>query len=500
MTVQFEDIRTIGVVGAGFMGAGIAQVLATSGLEVVLADRDSQALGRAQSEISSRIERLSEKGLMLPDEASTSRERVTYVNDLDLMSNTQVVIEAIFERLDVKQSLFEELENIVSPDTILATNTSSISIASIYQRLRYSERACGMHFFSPVPLMKLVEIIPGPFTASPVIEMVRKLAGRMGKTPVLAKDGPGFLVNLGGRAYSTEALHIVAEKVADPAQVDRIMTGSFGFRMGPFELMDMTGVDTNLAVTTYVHEGYQFDPRIKTVPLQKQLVDSGRRGRKVSAGFYDYPRAQPARTPKPLAGQTRPLTATWLEPHPGFHLLAEHGLKLSAAGGEGPVLICPLGEDASTAVAKLSLDPTRVVAIDFSGVERRMLTLMTPPVTSKWLEQVAGWLRNAGFAVEIVNDSPGFVAQRILAMIINLCCEMAQTGVGSPKDIDIAMQLGLNYPCGPFALGETMGASQVWTILLNLQAITGSDRYRPSLWLRRRAQLGLSLRAEIQPP
>jgi 3-hydroxybutyryl-CoA dehydrogenase len=413
------------------------------------------------------------------------------------MAEAQVVIEAVVERLEVKQTLFQHLESIVSADTIFATNTSSISIASIGQGVERRNRVCGMHFFNPVPLMKLVEIIPGPFTDLDVVATIKQLAQSMGKISVLAKDGPGFLVNLGGRAYSTEALHILAEGVATPEQIDRIMTGSLGFRMGPFELMDLTGIDTNFAVSTYVHKGHQFDPRLKTVPSQERLVESGRFGRKTGAGFYDYSTPRPKALPRPVAGPRTPLMAVLPESHQGFGILAESGLT-SSSSAYAPILISPWGEDASTAAARQSLDPARVVAIDFTGIDRQMITVMTPPVASEYLGPVVDWLFSAGIAVEVVDDSPGFVAQRILAMIVNLGCEMAQSGVGSPEDIDTAMQLGLNYPGGPLGMGDRMGASRVWEVLQNMQFVTGSDRYRPSLWLRRRAQLGLSLQSS--PP
>jgi 3-hydroxybutyryl-CoA dehydrogenase len=498
MAFQYQDIRTVGVVGAGLMGVGIAQVLATSGYDVVLIDLGADAVNTAIADIRTRLAGLADKQRLSEAEANAASQRRRPAAHLSEMSDAQLVIEAVVERIDVKQALFQQLEGIVSPDTILATNTSSLSIAAIGKALTRRERICGMHFFNPVPVMRLVEIIPGYFTDAQVVETLERLTLEMKKVSVRAKDGPGFLVNLGGRAFITEALHIVAEQVATPEQIDRIMTESLGFRMGPFELSDFTGIDTNLAVTTYIHQGHQFDPRLKTVPFQERLVEAGRFGRKSGGGYYDYPRATADRMSRPTVGPQRALLASLPEAHPCFDKLGQCGLAASYAD-DTPILVSPRGEDATSMAVRLSLDPQRVVAIDFTGLERRFLTVMTPPVASRTLPLVLDRLQNAGYAVEVVSDSPAFVAPRILAMIVNLASEMAQTGVASPDDIETAMQLGLNYPEGPLAMGNRVGAALVLHTLQNLQAVTGSDRYRPSLWLRRRAQLGVGL-AMITPP
>lgn len=494
MALSIEDVNTVGVVGAGLMGAGIAQVLACSGYRVILGDQNEKALRAATDGIAARIDRLAEKGRMDMSEAAAAKDRLSTSGDLGAMAPAQVVIEAIIERLEIKQTLFQQLEEIVAEDAILASNTSSLSIAAIGKPCRRRERICGLHFFNPVPLMKLVEVIRGPYTSDAVDDLAVRLVERMQKVSVHAADRAGFLVNLGGRAFYTEALHIEAEGVATPAQIDRIMKLAAGFRMGPFELMDLTGIDTNHPVTNFIHEGYQYDPRLKTTPLHGYMVEAGRFGRKAGVGYYDYSTDQPAPPAPPEPGLRVPLKVVLPENEQLFDVLAESGLERIGDDGTSPILISPIGEDATTVVHRLSLDPQRVVAVDFSGIKARIVTVMTPPGGGGVLGQVVDWLKNTGLQVEVIEDSPGFVAPRILAAIVNLCCEMAQISIASPADIGTAMKLGLNYPFDPLELGDRMGAGKVFRILSEIQAVTGSDRYRPSLWLRRRAQIGLSLR------
>lgn len=496
MAYAFNDVRKLGVIGAGLMGAGIAQVLATSGFEVVLNDQNEEALAAAESAIKARIDRLAEKGKLDAAEADAAKARLVVTPELGAMGDVQMVIEAIIERLDIKQGLFAQLEGIVSPETILASNTSSLSIASIAKNCERRERVVGMHFFNPVPLMRLVEVIGGAASDPVAIEATYKLGEAMGKVPVIAKDGPGFIVNLGGRAYYTEGLHIEAEGVAPPEQIDRIMKMAAGFRMGPFELMDLTGIDTNFPVSTFIFNGYHGDPRLRTTPLHGYMVEAGRFGRKVGQGYYDYSKELPALPVPPEAGAKEALAAVLPEDAGAFAPLVARGLEACADDGNAPILVSPVGEDTTTIVARLGLDPRRTVAVDFTGVEMGIVTVMTAPGGSDVLERVVAWLDNAGLHVEAIKDSPGFVAPRIIAMIVNLCSEMAQIGVGSPEDLGKAMTLGLNYPFNPLEYGDRIGAGRVLATMQGLQSVTGSERYRPSLWLKRRALLGLSLRAE----
>ena len=486
-------MQVIGVVGSGAMGAGIAQVALTAGLEVILYDLDQAALQRACGEIGARLRRLVEKGQLGEAEAADAMDSLVLATDLSNLAPAEAVIEAIVERLEPKQTLFAKLEELVSPEAILATNTSSLSVAQIAARCRHPERVCGLHFFNPVPLMKLVEVIAAPATSDAVAERATALARQFGKTAVQVRDGPGFLVNLAGRAYVTEALQIVQEGVADVATVDRIMRDGAGFRMGPFELMDLTGIDVNFPATTTIYQGYQHDPRLRTTTLHEAMFNAGRFGRKTGRGFHEYgegvaaaAEVAPEAAPGPFAARI-----AGGDEGPGWAALRGAGLQ----DGGDLALVAPDGEDATAVCHWLSLDPAKTVAIDFTGLERKHLTLMTAPGGGDAAARAATWLRGRGYRVETVRDSPGFVLQRILATIANLGCELAQIGVGAPADIDTAMRLAQNYPKGPLEWAEHLGTRRVHEILRNLQSITGSDRYRPSLWLRRRALLGLPIHA-----
>ncbi len=498
---QPEPLDTLGVVGAGAMGAGLAQTALTAGLGVILHDASAAALERARGEVHARIGRLAEKGRITAQAAAEAEGRLTLTERLDGLAPAQIVIEAIVEQLEPKQRLFAALEEIVPAGTVLATNTSSLPVAAIARACRHRERICGLHFFNPVPLMRLVEVVPAADTSERTVERACALARRLGKTAVRVKDVPGFLVNLLGRAYMTEALQIQHESVAPVAVIDRIMREAAGFRMGPFELMDLTGIDVNFPATRVVYEGFQHDPRLKTTPLHESLFMAGQLGRKSGRGFYDY-RAGPAAVSGSAAEEPGaapaggpPVTAWIAEGASGLETLFERGLKAVAADGAEAILVSPGGEDAATAAARLRLDPARVVAVDFLGIERSFVTLMAPAGGGGAAQRLAGFLRETGLSVAVVKDSPGFVAPRILAMVVNLACEIAQMGIGTPEDIDVAMRLAQNYPRGPFEWGEWLGAQRVFETLRQMQDITGSDRYRPSLWLRRRALLGLPLRA-----
>ena len=486
----------LGVVGAGAMGSGIAQVALTGGMTVFLTDANAAQLDKAHAGLFARLDRLAEKGEQKPDAVAAAKDRLRLVRGVSELAPCGVVVEAIVENLEVKRALFRDIEAAVGEDAIIASNTSSIPIAAIAQACRHRRRVAGMHFFNPVPLMRLVEIIAATDTDPAVTETLSELGKRMGRTPVTVKDAPGFLVNFGGRAYYQEALHILQEGVATPDDIDLVMRECCGFRMGPFELLDLTGIDVNYPVSEIVHKGYWYDPRIKTTPLHESMHLAGRFGRKTGIGFhrYDTEGRKLASAPLPTPSAAKPAGIIVPEPEEGLVALAVAAGATTHAPDDGahPIVVAPWGEDCTAAVVRLGLDVRRTVAIDLAHDTSKRITMMMAPGGDPAVgDSVAAMLAAAGRAVTRIKDSPCFITQRITAMIANIGCEMAQMRLASPADIDKAMQLGLNYPLGPLGFADKIGVKRTFAIMSALQAATGSDRYRPSLWLRRRALLDL---------
>ncbi|MBS7699675.1 MULTISPECIES: 3-hydroxyacyl-CoA dehydrogenase [unclassified Chelatococcus] len=499
MATIMESRLILGIVGAGAMGSGIAQVASAAGVEVRLFDTRAGAAEAARGDIARRLRKRVDEGKLKTEEAEASISCVVAVDVLAALADCNVVIEAIVENLEAKRSLFKALEDIVGQDTILASNTSSLPIGAIAAGLRHRGRVGGLHFFNPVPLMRLVEVIPGPETTDVVVAALTDLGRRLGREPVLVRDTPGFLVNLGGRAYATEALAILHENIASPAEIDAVMRDCCGFRMGPFELMDLTGIDVNFPVTRFVHESFFGDPRLRSTPYHRYLMETGQLGRKTGRGFYAYG----SHAGKPSADATSaggaPAQVVLVERCDRLVKFADElGLRcLASDDGTSPLLCAPLGEDATAFATRHGVDARRLIALDLSFDTSKRVTVMTAPGSDLAMRQaIIDTLIARGRSVTAIADSPGFIAQRIVAMVANLGCEMAQAGLAAPRDIDKAMRLGLNYPQGPLEFVESCGARNILAILTTLQALTGDDRYRPSQWLRRRASLGVPVWTE----
>jgi 3-hydroxybutyryl-CoA dehydrogenase len=492
-----QDLK-IGIVGAGAMGRGIAQVSVTGGMQAIIFDADDGAAQTAVDFIFGMIGRSVEKGRMEAEEGQAATNLLKVATTIDDLKDCDLVVEAIVENIDIKQTVFKQLEDVVSTDTIIASNTSSIRISSIASACTHRGRIAGLHFFNPVPLMKLVEVINGTDTSAEVTAALEVIGKRMGRVPVVVKDAPGFLVNLGGRAYTTESLRIVSEGVATPFEVDAIMRDACGFRMGPFELMDLTGIDVNFPVSQIIYKGYFHDKRLSTYPLHESMMEAGRLGRKTKAGFYEYDENGTIIRPEvdmPVNG-TSAQVVSLAEPSDALKtILRDTGVTLLAEDdGISPILADPIGEDCTALCQRLGLDATRLVAIDtHTGVYSRATVMAAPGVDEAIIASVIVMLKGVATAVTRVKDNPGFVAQRIRAMIANLGCEMAQIGIATPEDIDKGMKLGLNYPLGSVELAENMGTYNTYRILEQIQKITGEERYRPSQWLRRRALLDLPI-------
>ncbi len=294
-------MQQIGILGAGSMGSGIAQVAATAGHDVILFDTNPEALQKASTKLQKILNRLVEKGRLNDAEAKAIFGRIYMVDSLETYKDCGLVIEAIIENLDIKKKVFAKLESIVSPQCILATNTSSLSVASIAAACEDPSRVIGIHFFNPAPLMKLVEIIPAIQTSEAALEKSREMIDSWGKLTVIAKDTPGFIVNRVARPFYGEALRIYEEGLADIPTIDWAMTELGGFRMGPFQLMDYIGNDINYTVTETVFKAFYYDPRYKPAFTQKRMAEAGYLGRKSGRGYYDY--SENAENPKPKEGQ-----------------------------------------------------------------------------------------------------------------------------------------------------------------------------------------------------
>ncbi len=281
-------IKYIGIIGSGTMGGGIAQVAAQSGFNVILYDVESSMLTRAINNLTSTFNKLVEKGKLKQEEAEATLARITTVTSLNNLAPCDFIIEAAPEKLDLKQSLFSNLESLISDNSILATNTSTLSVTQIASGCKRPQNVVGMHFFNPAPLLPLVEVIAGAVTADSVVAATLDLAKRMGKTAVQVKDVPGFIVNRVARPFYLEALRLLEEGVADHATLDKLIRDGGGFRMGPFELMDLIGLDINYAASISVYESYFHEPRYRPSLAQQRMVESGRLGRKTGRGWYEY--------------------------------------------------------------------------------------------------------------------------------------------------------------------------------------------------------------------
>lgn len=494
LDVQRPDL-TVAIIGCGVMGQGIGQIAAQAGCRVLIFDTRPGAAETAKAAIGGVFAKLIERGRLTQDQATAATDRLTPVTELTEIGDAHVVIEAIVEALDAKRALVGELEIVVSQDCLIATNTSSLSVTAIAAAAKHPERMAGFHFFNPVPLMKVVEVIDGALTASWVTPALIALAHRMGHRPVRAKDAPGFLVNHAGRGYGTEALRILGESVADVATIDAILKGACGFRMGPFELLDLTGLDVSHPVMESIYHQFYEEPRFRPSPITAQRLAAGLLGRKSKRGFYDYagkPEAAPEATPGPLP------TSIWITEGPNAERIAgialATGVQVGTPDSADLIIVPLLGEDASTATQRLGLDPKRCMGIDaLFGLESHRTLVATPATNAETRAAALAVFTADGKAASVIADSPGAIAQRVLATIVNIASDIAQQRIATPADIDAAVMLGLGYPQGPLAWGDAVGPRNILRILETLLAITGDPRYRASLWLRRRAQLGLSL-------
>ena len=496
---------SIAVVGTGVMGRGIAQIAAQAGVRAFLFDTRAGAAAEARQSVASQLQRLAEKGRITQEAVQAATDKLVVASSLAELAPCHVIVEAIVENLEAKRALFAELEAVVGADCILASNTSSLQVTAIAARCRNPERVAGYHFFNPVPLMKVVEVVDGLKTAGWVCDALAALALRCGHKPVRAKDTPGFIVNHAGRGYGTEGLRIAGEGIADFYAIDRVLRDAAGFRMGPFELFDLTGLDVSHPVMESIYHQYYEEPRYTPSTITAQRLSAGVFGRKSGGqGFYVYPEGRmqlPPGVPPEAAAPPVVPARVWISDRdfgPKVKsLAAQLGAVIDTGASPSVTSLCvvaPLGRDATTAALEEHLDPARTVAIDGLLALAKRRTLMTTPVTLPAMREAAHGLFAAdGVPVTLIHDSPGFIAQRVLAHVVNIACDIAQQEIASTADIDAAVTLGLGYPQGPLAWGDALGACNLLSILDAMHDFYRDPRYRASPWLRRRALLGVSL-------
>ena len=495
----------IGVVGAGTMGAGIAQVAAVAGHPVLITDAVPGAAARAVDTIRDKVKAQVAKGRLNVDPDALD---LTAADSVAGLAGCAVVIEAIVEDLAVKRSLFAELETVVAADTILASNTSSLSPTALAAGLAQPERLVGLHFFNPVPAMKLVEVISGLATAPEVANAAADLATAWGKTVVRSTATPGFIVNRIARPYYAEAWRLHEEHAAVPENIDAVLTGAGGFRMGSFALMDLIGHDVNEAVTRSVWAAFGYDPRFAPALAQRALVEAGWLGRKAGRGVYP---AGGAPAPAPAAAAVAP------------SVVIEHA-AFAEDGESGPSPLRPYHYRAGVAIVAGDRDdsdagladglvelPSGALLIQGEGVTATSLSAAferpvivvdrvldtaaataiaiaasdgCPPIA---LAEAVGLLQTARLDVYVIEDTPGLIVARTVAMLANLAADALACRVASEPDIDIAMRLGVNYPLGPLAWARQWGIGTVLRLLDSLENWYRDGHYRASPLLRRAA-------------
>jgi 3-hydroxybutyryl-CoA dehydrogenase len=463
-----RPVERVGVAGAGTMGTGIAQLACLGQFDTYLHDPDPDALAHGAARLREALAHGAERGRWTVEAAEAAAARLRETRGLEGLAGCELVIEAAPEDLELKRGLFARLAKACGPQAILATNTSSLAVTAIAAGLERPERACGMHFFNPPPLMRLVEVVAGDETSEETLAVAGEVARAMGREPIRAADGIGFVANRVARPFMLEPLRLLGQRIAPHDQIDRILRVGGGFRMGPFELVDLVGVDVNLAVAKSFWEQSFHEPRWQPHPIQARMVAAGRLGRKAGRGYYDY-RGGPHRHEDP-------------QPSP-----ADTG---DAAPAADPERI----EEAGFAAVSLMrgslarLDPGGM-AVGYVALphlaEARLVEIVPGRATSQEALEAAGrHFAALGKRVErAAGDAPGLVLGRVLCQIVNEAHFAVQEGVASSGDVDTAMRLGFNWPRGPFEWAEAIGLARVVGCLDALHAELGEERYRvaPSL-------------------
>ncbi|MEW2585690.1 3-hydroxyacyl-CoA dehydrogenase [Streptomyces virginiae] len=485
-----ERSRTVAVVGAGTMGQGIAQVALLAGHRVLIYDIDAALASDGVGIVQDRVERMAAKGRLDRAEAEQAVGRIAAAGALADLAGAALVIEAVVENVGIKQTLFAALEDVLEPDALLATNTSSLSVTELAAALAHPGRFLGLHFFNPAPLLPLVEVVSGSATDPDAVERAYRTVLGWGKTPVRCADTPGFIVNRIARPFYAEAFAVYEEQGADPATIDAVLRESGGFKMGPFALTDLIGQDVNEAVTRSVWESFFRSPKFTPSLAQRRLVQSGRLGRKSGHGWFPYgPEAVSAQphTAGPEEAPDKVTVVGDLGPAAELaDLLEEAGIAVTATEQGGPYIQLPGEGQLVLADGKTSVEFADVVyfdlALDYRGATRIALSA-SEDTSERTLSEAIGLFQKLGKQVSVIGDVPGMIVARTVAMLIDLTADAVARGVASAEDIDTAMRLGVNYPLGPSEWHERLGQDWAYDLLHHLDERCPGGRYAPSLAL-----------------
>ncbi|MFD9521222.1 3-hydroxyacyl-CoA dehydrogenase [Streptomyces sp. NPDC059979] len=485
-----ERSRTVAVVGAGTMGQGIAQVALLAGHRVLIYDINAALAADGVGFVQDRVERMAAKGRLDRAEAEHAIDRIGAAGDLADLAGASLVIEAVVENVTVKQALFAALEEVVEPDALLATNTSSLSVTELAAGLAHPGRFLGLHFFNPAPLLPLVEVVSGSATDPAAAERAYRTVLGWGKTPVRCADTPGFIVNRIARPFYAEAFAVYEEQGADPATIDAVLRESGGFKMGPFQLTDLIGQDVNEAVTRSVWESFFRSPKFTPSLAQRRLVQSGRLGRKSGHGWFPYGPQAVAAQPHTAGPEEAPAKVTVvgdLGPAADLaDLLEEAGIAVTATEHGGPYIQLPGEGQLVLADGKTSVEFTDVVyfdlALDYRGATRIALSA-GEDTSERTLAEAIGLFQKLGKQVSVIGDVPGMIVARTVAMLIDLTADAVARGVATAEDIDTAMRLGVNYPVGPSEWHDRLGRDWAYDLLHHLDERCPGGRYAPSLAL-----------------
>lgn len=493
-------IQRVAVIGAGTMGRGIVQLFAQAGHSVLCFDAVEGAAQKAIEFVTGLIEKAVSKGRYSPEQGAEIIARISACNRVEDLEGCDLAIEAVVEDINVKRDLFRTLEQVLGDSAILASNTSSLMVADIAAGCQRPERVAGLHFFNPVPLMKVAEVIAAVRTSPGTVEALKAVVVGAGHRAVVAEDQPGFLVNHAGRGLYTEGLRVLEERVAGVQAIDTLLRDAAGFRMGPFELLDLTGLDVSGKVMESIYQQFYQEPRFRPSPLVAPRLGAGLYGRKTGEGWYRYIGNDKQVTPPAALPALPHGLQVWVDPAADEYaelcgLVLEGGLSLvDDAAAADALLVQFWGMDTSRYCASKGLDASKTVAVDpLPGLDRHRTLMLSSATRPEVRDAMLALLGQQDVAVTVINDSCGFIVQRVIATIVNIAADIAQRGIASVDDIEDAVRLGLGYPQGPLGLGDAIGGQRIVQILSQLHALSGDPRYRPSPWLARRVALGLPL-------